>query len=247
MKLGVIFLVTILASAGIGTSYACYSDNFHFTNNCSRCCNDHIGVRVVATGDPGPNYLNGGLMYPTGSNPRCEGTSDPDYHPGYNDEGKNVASTIAKNRVFKCNIFKDCRRVRFFEKVVIRIDNAYPWYASSVTLWFGNCGNTPGEIIKIRLVKVEGCEDLLKFIAIDGWEIKKGNTVIDSSNGGTNQDELEAALSEIVLCPNQILKVFISFHFEEEADTDDDGITEVMPQVSSVSFKYKITWKQVVC
>ena len=247
MKLGVIFLVAVIASAGFGTSYACHSNNFCFTHRSCCCCDDHIGIKVVATGDPGPNYLNGGLMYPTGSNPRCEGTSDPDYPPGCNDEGKNVASTIAKNECCKCSICKCCNRIRFYEKVIIGVDNAYPWYASSVTLWFGNCGRTPGEITEIKLVRVHGCEDLLKFIAIDGWEIKKDNTVVDSSDPDTNQDELEDALSKIILCPNEILKVFISFHFEGEVDTDNDGITEIMPQSSSVCFKYKITWRQVVC
>jgi len=242
MKLGVIALVAVIASAGIGTSYACHSNSFHFIDRCYCYCDNHIGMKVVATGDPGPNYLNGGLMYPTGNNPRCEGTSDPDYHPGCNVEGKNVASTIAKNRDFKCSISKCCRPIRFYEKVVIKVDNAYPWYASSVTLWFGNCGRTPGKITEIKLVRVEGCEDLLKFIAIDGWEIKEGNNVIDSSDGETNQNELEDALSNIILYPNEILEVFISFHFEEEVEN------EIMPQSSSVCFKYKITWTQaVVC
>ena len=66
-KLGLLFLVAVIASAGIGVSYAYSSDDFHVKSKLSSDCyySPHVGIRAVETGDLGPNYMsNGGSLYP---------------------------------------------------------------------------------------------------------------------------------------------------------------------------------------
>ena len=234
-KLGLLFLIAVIASAGIGVSYAYSSDDFHVKSKLSCDCyyNPNIGIKGIDTGDPGPNYMSsGGSLYPLFS-PE-DGTADPNHEPGKNDEGKNVASTNLKNCGYKCHIWNDGKCIPLYKNLYVWICNSYPWYASSISFEFGNCGKTPGCIKKIYMENC-GDTDLIDFIKIDEWILTKEEIVINSGFGEVN---LCSALKNLVLYPKDLINVYISFHFEQDVDG------KVMPQNAFVYFKYVIVWEQ---
>jgi hypothetical protein len=248
IKLGVILIVSIIALAGISGSYALSSKKYKFYDYCKcegSCCPSKcgsVGVRDVGTGDPGPNYLQpNGKLYPIKS--PCDGTADPQYGLGHNEEGKNVASTISCNGKYSCSMYKNCKQIKFYKDVTECINNAYPWYSSSFKLWFGNCGEIPVTVSKIELKVTSGSNELLKFLKIHNWIIKIDETFYAQ---GSTFEELISKLKCTKLKPNQILSLIVDFHFEEEY-IDCSGVVHLMPQMTSMTFKVDVTWVQSTC
>lgn len=214
-KLSVFSLFMVIVFACIGTGYSLCQGGFQINNNDS-----HVGIRVVEVGDIGP---------------------DPNFPPGYNPQGKDVSSTNAENGEFKCFV----GTVEFYNEISIALNNVYPWYASNITIQFGNCDPFPGYITSIDLQIIDGSAVVLEFIVVDGWRITnyKSDGTIEVITGNT-QEELELAIQQLVLDPDQFMEVYISFHCEQEVIIE--GTPQEMPMGQGVSYRYIISWSQVI-
>ena len=273
VKLGVLFLVAVMASASIGVSYAYSFGEDHFKPQCDGQY-DTCKMRIypICTMDPGPNYLQ-----PRGSLiPQCspwDGTSDPQYGLGCNDEGKNVASTRFERRLCyspgyktydidypitndgyqklssKCNPL--CTPSH--HKVKINMNNVYPWYSSGFTVcmwnsnsWWSQCG--AASVNNVIFEWTAGAQ-MQHFFKIHDWSIFipcGGYYRYDEGQSGNPYDQLVATLKdEVILYPWRPLFLTVYFHFEEDAYIDDNGVLEVMPQDTAASFDWSFTWAQV--
>jgi len=263
LKLGVLFLVSVIASAGISGSYALSFEGFKISDKLdfmewpdfdylkidnieipdsgySSC--GKVGVKIVGTDDPGPNFLqDGGRIYPI--NTPVDGTADPQYNPGVNTEGKNVASTQFCNGqyLFSMKVNNEC--VKFYKDGAVCVNNAYPWYASGVNLWFGNGGSIPITVSNVKIEVISGSSELLKFLKVHNWEIKICGSVFAS---GSTFDELKDALKTVRLCPCKVMTLDIDFHFEEEYK-DCQETVHIMPQQTTMKFQIILTWQQACC
>ena len=150
----VIFILFIICCASITYSYASPSEDIEGA----------VGIRIVTNDDIGPNFLNGGILTPSGSNPDVEGSSDPNYSSGDNSEGKNVASTASENIGYRFSLtdFNNVEKM-FYEKIDITMDNVYPWYSSGVTFQIGSYCDFPIKIETLSRNILSGDPEILDF------------------------------------------------------------------------------------
>ena len=262
IKLGVIFLVSVIALAGVSGSYAFSSSAFDmgeklgiidmgkfdyldldlidFPEISSSC--GKVGVKIVENDDPGPNYLHiDGNLFPINS--PNDGTSDPQYSPGSNNEGKNVASTISYNGECSCSMLVDDECVTFYKDGTVCISNAYPWYSSGLTLWYGNCGSIPITVSEAKFEVTSGSTELMKFLKVHNWEISIDGSFFAS---GSSFKDLKDTLKTVMLCPKSVMSLDLDFHFEEEYE-DCNSIIHIMPQTTTMQFQFITAWKQACC
>ena len=223
-KLGVIFLVSVMALATAGAGYALWFEDLSIDSTIITG-NFKIGIRDDGTGDPGPHYLAGGELHPIQS--PIDGTIDDNHAPGDNSEGKNVASTISTQGT-PYFLFGGSE---YYYDIIETVDNAYPWYASSMNITFANGGTVPAKIKDGYFLSMLDPDGLMDFIVFCGADI-----YIDGVYQGSTTDLSE--LEYFQLDPEQTLTLDISFYFNEYF-----GV-EVMPQGASLSFKYSIEWAQ---
>ena len=212
-KLCVLILVFVMGSAGVGISFSCGG------SPPSPTCIYKVGIGYLRNGDLGP---------------------DPNYPPGQNNEGKDVASTAGYNDSCEyCGMSYGGHWVSFYKHFHLTVNNAYPWYKSNVTFWFGNCGTASIKLSSGSIDFVSGCSELLKFFVVDGWKLKYGSNTYT----GSTWDSLVCKMKSITFCKKTVMTIILSFHFKEEYK-DCHGHAHLMPQGSSVTFKIKTNWKQ---
>lgn len=143
IKLGLIFLISLIALAGASVGYALWFQDLTIKGeiHSGTFC---VGVRNVVTGDSGPSCMQpGGNLFP--DDIPNDGTPDPDcnYYPFYwhpeilrnNFERKNVASTISIDGEYKCTH----KGLDFYNDITEQVWNAYPGYCSWISIEFANC------------------------------------------------------------------------------------------------------------
>ena len=187
-----------------------------------------ISIAAIGTNDEGPNFLRPcGSLYP--SNSPCDGTADPQYSPGYNGEGKNVASTNIYNwGCPECRMMIDDECTRLYKSVKVCIDNAYPWYASSIKVVVANCDPcVPVYLEKSRFKWLCDDMDLHYFFKVHGWEITHDDDVFNGDSFNSLVDQLK----DITLDVKDYMFIEIDFHFEEEL-----GDGTIMPQDACLQF-----------
>ena len=242
MKLGAIFIVAIMALAAAGAGYAMWSETLTIEGTVNTG-SFMIGVRDDGTGDPGPNYLMGGELFPDVAYPETQGTADPQYDPGHNEEGKNVASTESVNPITTPYFTKDVGGavdVPFWQSITENVYNAYPWYSSWIEITFANAGTVPAKIHDGRWIAPSDPDGLLPFLVFDNCEIYKEGTLLGEVadlNGFQYQ-----------LDPCNTITFRIYFHFKEFIDQNDNGLEDegepIMPQNANLGFTYQIIWAQ---
>ena len=244
-KIGAIFLISIMALAGIGAGYAMWSDTVTI-HGAIATGTVKVGIYDVSTDDPGPNYLDGGLLYPDGKNPgetrtlnvNDHGTWDLWTEPGHNEEGKNIASHDSENLGESvCTKKIDGRDIVFYDQITETIKNAYPWYKTGTTVWISNCGTIPVKINSVKHTNIDGtAPEILNYIDIDFWQLREYDDVTGWTIGAYGNDAvtLTAAMLGYQLEPCHTLEMDIEFHFIEEIGEGDD--TVLMPQGGSVTF-----------
>lgn len=226
-KLGVIFLVSMMALAAAGAGYALWSEDLNVNMEINTGV-FKIGVRNDGTGDEGPHYLQpGGLLFPVDS--PNDGTADMNTQPGDNSEGKNVASTISTNPT-QIYFVKDSKN--YFHSTTETVYNAYPWYTSWVMFTFANGGTIPAKINDWTTTIISDPDGLLDFIVFDSIDVYE-----DGVYAGQYTGALEYFQYQLEPCHTVGFKIW--FHFEEE-----DGTGNIMPQSAIVSFTENIQWAQ---
>lgn len=224
VKLGTIFVVSVMALAAIGGAYALwYQDltieaEIHTGNFC-------VGVRDVGVGDPGP---------------------DPNHLPGINDEGKDVAQTISTNiGDVKCTKMVMPGQpplvgiVPFFHSIKEEVVNAYPWYASGISIAFANCGTIPAKIKDGHLIVFNDDDHIMDFLVLDDVTATDLDTATGTTVDVTIPQDLEGFQHQLHPC--HILTITINFYFQEDHP---DGSGRIMPQGANADFTYFIQWAQ---
>ena len=241
MKLGAIFIIAIMALAATGAGYALWSETLTITGTINTG-EFKIGVRDDGTGDPGPSFAEGGLLYPptTGLRPIALGNADPNYPPGDNSEGKNIASTRSINPVAYEYFEKDGKQ--YYTQIEEHVYNAYPWYASWIQITFANGGTVPAKIDSGAWVGKTGDYALIMpFLVPDDVYI-----YVDGAEHGPYDPELLEGF-QYQLDPCHTISFKINFHFKEWHDFDGDAVEdpeELMPEGKDMGFTYEIVWAQ---
>jgi hypothetical protein len=239
-KTGLIMLTLVLALAITGAGFAKWSDTVTIEGTVNTGT-VKVGIYDVGTYDPGPNFLEkGGALFPEYS-PK-DGTADPAYKPGHNEEGKNVASHNSENDgEYVCTKVIWGEKYDLVTHVTETIANAYPYYKSGTTLLLGNCGTIPVRIDDINLKYIDGNETLLDYLTFLGAKVvefdENGKWVTDFGVEGGTWKNLEEALYCYQLEPCHTLWVDFGFYFEEK-------VNKVMPQGAKVSFTIDVTCSQ---
>lgn len=217
-KVGLLFLVLVLALGALGIGYAKWSDTVEIVGTVNTGTMS-LGIRDISVLDQGP---------------------DPQMCPGHNEEEKDVAFHESLNDgKYVCTKVIDKVNVDFYESVTENITNAYPWYKSGTTLWVGHCGTIPVKVEDIDLKVTSGNAALLDYLVIGDWELDLDGVVFDSGCGCAS---LKAALWGYQLHGCHYLSVTFEFYFVEEVGK------VLMPQNANVSFTITVTasqWNEV--
>jgi hypothetical protein len=225
-KIGALFLVSVMAIAAIGTGYALWHQDLtidveiHTGTFC-------VGVRNVAVGDMGP---------------------DPNYPPGDNSEGKDVAETISINDPHQKGVKCTKAGIDYYHDVKEIVNNAYPWYASSVTIAFANCGTIPAKINKAYIMAdtVDDPDNIMQFLMLNGVTATDTDTANNNVVDVNIPQDLEGFQHQLHPC--HVLEITINFYFIEWLDLNENGVEDegepVMPETANAYFTYFIQWAQ---
>jgi hypothetical protein len=188
-KIMIICLVAVLALAMMGFGFAKWSDYVKFEGS-------------VATGNVGVN-IEAGETTDLGA--------DPNYPPGDNWEGKDVAS---------CTVTTECNTT-----LVVNIENAYPWYKPGFSFRINGLGTVP---VKVEELKILACQDpkgLGNFIKVADWEIHVVNPeshglaaedrTIASDSSNASWEGLANALKYIQLHKDGYIDVSVNLYIQE--------------------------------
>ena len=240
-KLGALFLIAVMALAGVGAGYAMWFQEL--TIDVEINTGDFkVGVRDDGTGDPGPHYPVGALYPQAGQDPAIYGTVDMNHEPGDNYEGKNVANTTSINGAWKFNKTIDGQVVPFYHNIYEFVYNAYPWYESWIMITFANGGTIPAKIADGHWNPMSDPMGLFPFLAVGDVYIYVDGT----EHGPYTADFLEGFQYQLDPCHTVSFKIhfyFIEFIDENQNGVEDEG-EPVMPQGATMSFQYYIKWAQ---
>jgi len=260
-KLGIVFVVAIMALAAAGAGYALWSQTLTIegTINTGEFV---IGVRDDGTGDPGPYWTsdgNGGELYPDGpfpgttrtfDNPEGQGTWDWNYEEdnANNDEGKNIAQTESLNNGNIVCVHED---INYYDSIEEKVYNAYPYYMSYIAITFANDGTVPGKIHDGRWNIISDPFGLMPFLKV--YEIYLVENLHEEGNEEW-YDLTSIGLDgfQYQLDPCDTVTFVIMFYFDEyipnpagDGDGDGDGDSDLlMPELATATFTYDITWAQ---
>jgi hypothetical protein len=251
-KLGAIFMVSVMALAGLGAAYAHWVDeiNIEVTADMGRL---GFGFVEQDTNDPGPNYEDpDGELFPTDPS---EGTYDPDcptefrtdpciaYDPY--DTPKNVASTNCEmlnekywhdgtlmEHELDDGTFETC-----YDLIEVVLNNTYPNYAPNLYFWLANAGCVPIDILGFWLVDdnipgngvADGINEPSTWFFMELGMMYK----IDLYDDGINEPVIEMGLCRYAedeqLDPCDRDKYGVGFHILQE-----------YPQCTTLTFELKI-------
>ena len=213
-KIGVFAIVVLIASAGMGISYASIN-GVPLSNGEDPSYYGNIGIRAVSDGDndSGPGRFDFVRVY------------DTTYR-----SDKNVGNTnFSNNGTAEGWIMIDDEQVYFWNHTdpspTLTLTGVYPCYASSITIWFGNFGQYIAYIDTVDLDEVSG-------LIIDDWELKIDGTKVANGSGKAGLISTLEDDDIIYLNQHQYLSVHIEFHF-------DNSLPE---NIEDELFEYKFTW-----
>ena len=201
-KIGVFAIVFVIASAGMGISYAS-------VNGIPRSIESDgpsglIGIRAVDWGDKGFDQV------------RVEGNT-------YQGEKDIAVTEFYNNGDASLQMYIGGELVDFYNESdpspSLVIDNNYPCYASSITFWFGNTGNSVADINSVILEEATG-------LNITDWDIGDG-----AITGFGKNDLIDALVNSVTLPPTEYLSVKIDFYFQNN-----------LPEDTTEYFNYKFVW-----
>jgi hypothetical protein len=248
-KIGAIFLISVMALAGVSAGYALWFQDLTIDVEINTG-SLKVGVRDDGTGDPGPHYLDDGLLYPDGKNPGAvrtlsdlDGTWDLNVEPGDNSEGKNIGSTISTQGDFKFTKVEGELKVDYYHNIEETVYNAYPWYRSYIDVTFANGGTIPAKIADGHwITPITDPDGLFPFLTVEKIEL-------NIYNGGGWYDVTDVIEGfQYQLDPCHKITFRIWFYFIEFIDENQNGVEDpgepVMPQGATMSFQYFIKWAQ---
>jgi hypothetical protein len=250
-KLGAIFMVAVMALAGVGVAYSHWVDEIDIEVTASM---GRLGFGFVEqyTNDPGPTYELGELFPdPEGL---LEGYLDPDCptesracatdYPPY-DPGKNVANTTCvmteekywhdgtlMEHEYAPGQFETC-----YDLITVTLHNVYPNYAPNLYFYIANAGCVPVDILGHWLIDDgipgNGFADGIDFPAT--WFYMELGTVyrIDLNDDVNNEPDIEmclfrdAADPQLDPCDRDLYGV--GFH-----------ILQPYPQCTTLNFELKL-------
>jgi hypothetical protein len=200
-KLGVIAIVIVISSAGMGMSYASVNNSIPFKTTSTQNGYNFIGIRAHYHGD----NLESGL--------------DTVYIDGVKSlSDKNVSVTNFYNNGdvgFNLDINGEWYPFWYWDNPPsLELINAYPCYASSITFWFGNLMNPEANIKAVTLDEVDG-------LVIDYWEVDNGQH--GWYNGILKDELINVLVNDIVLNGGEYLSIQIDFHFDNSLDRNIAG------------------------
>jgi len=220
-KVGLLILVLVIALGALGVGYAKWSDTVTVSGTISTG-SVSIGIKDAGVGDTG---------------------ADPDFAPGVNSEGKNVASHVSTNG-------SQIGTTGWYENITETISNAYPWYASSTTIEIMNLGTIPVKIDDVRMptTSFEDPDNLMAFMQIDSFTLTyKDELNVTHTVTGDSYEDL-AAYDSLQIPAQSFATLVIDFHFNEDVNIDSDSDLEQMPMNATLSFDIVITasqWNEV--
>jgi len=265
-KLGVVFVIAVMALAGAAAGYAMWSQTLTITGiiETGEFC---VGIRDDGTGDPGDYWKydeTGGDLYPhAGEYPTTRtldamdgttGTWDLNYPPG-DSEGKNIGETESTNGEEK-EIHEE---LQYYHDITETIYNAYPYYQTWITITFANCGTIPAKINSGGWTIETGTDltNLLPWVKVDEiWIVEDFHGYQSEEAKWYGVIPYEAMEGfQYQLDPCDTLTFVILFHFEEYADYNGDGTyqddgddadsdPDLLPEGATMRFTYDIEWAQ---
>jgi hypothetical protein len=241
-KLGAIFMVSVMALAGLGAAYAHWVDEVNYNIKVDM---GRLGFGYVSqwTNDPPPNYRQpGGELIPT--DPPNDGTLDPDQPEGDDRicgddlpphplRPKNVASTGCEmlNQKEWHNgdlMYHDDDPV--FDIIEVTLYNVYPNYAPNLYFELANAGTIPIDITGHWLIDgIPGVDP----DDMDTWIWMEKCNMYPFDLNGDGCDDIEIGLfcleedQQIDPCDRDVYGV--SFH-----------ILQCYPQCTTLTFELKI-------
>lgn len=192
-KTVVVCLIAILALAMIGFGFAKWSDS----------------IAVNATVNTG----NVDTSIAPGSPPVNDTGPDPQYGPGHNEEGKDVASIT-------------CEQGSDAKHITVTIANAYPYYQPGFTFVVKSNGTVPVKIESIEGPNWTGA--LADWIRVAGWSfivhnpasngLPEFNRTVTSDATNSTWEGLVEAIGHQQLHQNGTITVTVNLYIEEEVN-----------------------------
>ena len=198
-KLGAMFLISIMALAGIGAGYAVWADtvNIYGQINTGEV---RIGVRHLSTSDPGQTLDPRRELFQGGP------SITPDYH---------AATTTGTNGAAKCTD----GGATFYYSVSYLYDDVYPGYAPTVKHEICNCGTLP---VKLTFSGTFSGNPLIaSYMDIVEWKIWLDGHCIGT---GDDADSLDLALDGYVLDNGHRLAIQEEVHFWDTNLPENDWV-----------------------
>lgn len=187
----VVCLIAMVALALMGFGFAKWSD----TVAVSATVNTGNVDTSIAPGDPAVNDTG----------------PDPQYGPGHNEEGKDVASIT-------------CEQGSDAKQVTVTITNAYPYYQPSFTFVVKSNGTVP-----VKIESIEGPDwtgPLADYIRVAGWSLTvhnpasnglpEFNRTVTSDATNSTWEGLVEAIGHQQLHKDGTLTVTVNLYIEEE-------------------------------
>ncbi len=190
-KVGLLFLVMVIALGGIGTAFAHWSSTVTITETITTG-SVKIGIRDMGTNDAGSQ-------------------NDPGWNANTSQlvrYDKHVATATSVNGTTRC--FKDIGGLfggQYYESVTETLTNVYPSYAPTITLQITNCGTIPVKLTWETVVTSDP-NGLAPYLHIVKWNA----TYPGGSASGGNATGIADLLDCFQLHPCETIELSFTKH-----------------------------------
>ena len=200
-KLGALFLISVLALAGIGVGYATWADTVDIDGRIETG-RVEIGIRHINTNDPGQTL-----------DPRREvffggAPKTPDKH---------VATTTGTNGAYKCEHSGNS----FYASVSYLYENVYPGYAPSARYEICNSGTLPVHLTFAHTHIAGNTNIITQYMDLVEWNLYLDGVWFTTGNDAPS---LDLALQNYQLHPCHRLSVEQEIHFYTNALPQNDWV-----------------------
>jgi hypothetical protein len=250
-KLGAVFMVTVMALAGIGVAYAHWVDDVEIVVTADM---GRLGFGFVEqyTNDPGPYYGDpDGELFPT--NPPIDGTYDPDCptasrecstdYPPYPEAPKNVAKTdcvMSEEKYWHDGTLMeheldDGTYETCYDLITVTLFNVYPNYAPNLYFYIANAGCVPIDVLGHWLIDdgIPGNGFADGIDEPDTWFFMELGVVYQIDLNDDGEDDIEMCLFRLAADPQL-----------DPCDRDLYGvgfhILQPYPQSTTLNFELKL-------
>jgi len=189
-------LVAMLALGLMGLGFAKWSDTVTIEAS-------------VATGNVSVGILDAGV--------NDEGP-DPQYPPGLNSEGKDVAEIVSENG-------EAIGESGYYKNIIETISNGYPYYKPGTTFEIKNLGSIP---VKIESITENWTGELADNIHVASWQVTNPDGSVLATSPAIPEDvngavlttfaDLVAAIGNFQLHDGEVLTVDIEWFLDQESE-----------------------------